>query len=81
MISRVTCTERQHQISVVYQRTWQLDLRLTTFALGKFFVTEGTIVKTLVTRQAIVVAFMEAVPNAMEVTFGALRLAELDASP
>lgn len=81
MISLVTCTEGQHQISIVYQRTWRLDLRLTTFALGKLFVTEGTIVKTLVIRQAIVVAFMEAVPNAMEVTFSALILAELDASP
>lgn len=54
---------------------------MTTFALRKLFVTEGTIVQTLVTRQAIVVAFMGAIPNAMEVTFGTLRLAELDAGP
>jgi hypothetical protein len=54
---------------------------LTTTFLGKqLLVAEGTVVNTLVTRQAIVVALMKAALDTKQIAGGTLRPAKLDAS-
>ena len=81
MISRVPCTTN-HQVSMVCHRIHQLDLRLSTPSCGKNFLdAEGTIVNALVTRQAIVVAFVKTALYAKRITGGALQPAELDSGP
>ena len=81
MISRVPCTTN-HQVSIVCHRIHRLDLRLSTPSRRKKLLdTEGTIVNALVTRQAIMVAFVETALYAKQVTGSALRPAELDAGP
>jgi hypothetical protein len=63
----------QHQIN------W-LDIRLTTHSGRKQLLdTESTIIDALVTRQAIVVAFMKTALYTKQVTGSALQPAELDA--
>ena len=57
-----------------------LDLLLAASFLSKhLLVTEHTIVNAIVTRQAVVVAFMKTTPYAKQETGVTLRLAELNA--
>jgi hypothetical protein len=76
MISRVTCA-RQDQVSTVGYQIRRMNLHLT--AISRLLVAECAIVNALVTRQAIVVAFMNTALYAKQVTGAALRPAYLDA--
>ena len=59
-----------------------IDPHLTArFLRNYLLVTEGTIVDTIMIRQAIVLAFMKTTLHAKQVTVVTFQLAELDAGP